>query len=145
MSDDLSHLNDEALLDHLGRALDASEPVPESSRQGALDAFAFRDLDATLAELVADVSLATVRGDDDGPLVFSASDVEIVVDRSGRDAVGQLSPPGPWEGRVESPWHGPVGFRADDLGRFRVPLAGGPVRLVVDLPEGAVRTDWFRR
>jgi hypothetical protein len=145
MPGDHPRLGDDALLDLLGQALDASEPVPDGARQGALDAFAFRDLDASLAELVEDESLASVRGDDDGPLVFSTADVEIVVDRSGHDAVGQLSPPGPWEGRVESPWHEQVGFRADDLGRFRVELAGGPVRLVVDMPDGAVRTDWFRR
>jgi hypothetical protein len=145
MPDDRPRPTDDQLLDRLGRALDASDPIPEAVRRGAVDAFAFRDLDATLAELVDEESLVSTRGPDDGPLVFATADVEIVVDRSGRDAVGQLSPPGPWEGRVESPWHGPVAFHADERGRFRVEVAGGPVRLVVDLPGGAVRTDWFRR
>jgi hypothetical protein len=145
VSSDRPPTSDDQLLDRLGRALDASEPVPDASHQAALDAFAFRDLDATLAELVDEASFATTRGDDDGPLVFATPEVEIVVDRSGRDAVGQVAPPGPWEGRVESPWHEQVPFRADELGRFRVELAQGPVRLVVDLPDGAVRTDWFRR
>lgn len=140
-ADDL--LDDDALLALLGRALHLAEPVPPDVHRAALDAFAFRDIDAALAELV-EGELAATRGDD-GPLVFATDEAEIVVDRSGRDAVGQLSPAGPWEGRVESPRHGEVPFRADDLGRFRVGLAGGPVRIVVELPNGAVRTDWFRR
>jgi len=140
-ADDLH--DDDALLALLGRALDAADPVPPAVHSGAIDAFAFRDIDAALAELV-EGELSATRGDD-GPLVFATDDAEIVVDRSGRDAIGQLSPAGPWAGRVESPRHGDVAFRADDLGRFRVGLAGGPVRIIVELPDGAVRTDWFRR
>jgi hypothetical protein len=144
MTDDETDVDDDALLSLLGRALANAEPIPEGAHQAALDAFAFRDLDAELAELV-EGSFATTRGDDDGPLVFATADTEIVVDRAGRDAVGQLSPPGPWVGWLESATHAVVPFRADDLGRFRVSLAGGPVRIVVELPAGAVRTDWFRR
>jgi hypothetical protein len=144
MPSDDAHPGDDALLDRLGRALDAAEPIPEAAHRAALDAFAFRDLDAALAELVAEEAAAT-RGPGDGPLVFATGDAEIVVDRSGPDAVGQLTPAGPWTGRVESPRTGSVAFRADDMGRFRVELAGGPVRIVVDLPDGAVRTDWFQR
>ena len=40
-----------------------SEPIPDGARQAALDAFAFRDLDAELAELVEEESFATTRGD----------------------------------------------------------------------------------
>lgn len=146
MPDDPSQgFDDDALLDLLRSALEASEPIPAGARDAAVDAFEFRDLDAALAELV-EGSVSATRGGD-GPLVFAAAeaDAEITVDRSGTDAVGQLSPPGPWEGRVESLRHGRRTFRADELGRFRVPLAGGPVRIVVDLPGGAVRTDWFQR
>lgn len=143
MPADEVHEADDALLARLRGALEAAEPVPPDAHRAALDAFAFRDVDAALAELV-EGELAATRGDD-GPLVFATGTAEIVVDRAGRDAVGQLSPAGPWQGRVESPRHGDVAFRADDLGRFRVGLAGGPVRIVVELPDGAVRTDWFRR
>ena len=143
MPDDPVPMDDDALLARLARALEVAEPVPGASHQAALDAFAFRDVDAALAELV-EGELAATRGDE-GPLVFATGEAEIVVDRAGRDAIGQLSPPGPWAGRVESPRHGDVAFQADQLGRFRVGLAGGPVRIIVDLPDGAVRTDWFRR
>jgi hypothetical protein len=144
MPDDVPAVDDDELLGRLGRALAAAEPVPPGAHQAALDAFAFRDIDAALATLV-ESAYATTRDDDDGPLVFAVADTEIVVDRSGRDAVGQLSPAGPWVGWLESASHAVVPFRADDLGRFRVALASGPVRIVVELPAGAVRTDWFRR
>lgn len=147
-ADDPRNPDDDELLGRLGRALAAAEPIPAGAREAALDAFAFRDLDAALAELVDDVAAAT-RDGGAGPLVFATgrteADVEIVVDRVGTDAVGQLSPPGPWSGRIESPRHAPAPFQADDLGRFRAPLVGGPVRIVVELPGGPVRTDWFRR
>lgn len=142
MSDPTSTPSDDALIERLARALAEGDPVPDAVHRGAIDAFAFRDLESALAELVVD-AFATVRSIDDGPMVFATGDVEIAVSRSRGTATGQLTPPGPWAGRVESPRAGPVSFRADGLGRFRVTVPPGPVRLVVALPGGAVRTDWF--
>ena len=67
LHDDLH--DDDALLARLGRALEVAERVPPDAHRAALDAFAFRDIDAALAELV-EGELAATRGDD-GPLVFA--------------------------------------------------------------------------
>lgn len=142
MSDPPSNASDDVLIGLLARALAEADPVPDAVHRGAIDAFAFRDLESALAELVAD-AFATVRSIDDGPMVFATDDVEIAVSRSRGAVTGQLTPPGPWAGRVESPRAQPASFQADDLGRFRAAAPPGPVRLVVALPTGPVRTDWF--
>lgn len=137
---------DDELANRLARALAEADPVPDAVHQGALDAFAFRDLDAALAELVVE-EFTTVRDPADGPLVFATGDTEITISLSsslsGSVGHGQLTPAGPWPGRAESPSKSAVSFRADDLGRFQVDLPGGVVRLVIDTPLGPVRTSWF--
>ncbi len=133
---------DDELLALLGRALHSAEPVPGPVHEAALAAIGFCDPDAALAELTADL-LAGVRDDDGGPLVFEAGHVEIAVTVEGGRIVGQLAPAGACGGTVESPRSGAVAFRSDDLGRFAVDAPAGPVRVVVEHPDGRVRTEWF--
>lgn len=134
--------------DHLAAllriALCRSDPVPDHVHEGALNAFAFRDLDGMLAELVND-SLAVVRDDDErGPLVFETEHVEIAVEVTDGRLVGQLAPPEACRGIVDSPNAEPKDFLTDDLGCFTIDVPHGPLRVVVRHPSGPVRTEWFR-
>jgi hypothetical protein len=133
------------------------EPVPAALVQAAIDAFAWRDLDAEIAELVFDSSVNTdeaalVRGPDGPRLVsFSAGgvtiDVEVTSTGPGRSVMGQLDPPRratvEIRGRRDT-----VTVEADELGRFRSgPLPPGPASIRLrpqpGAPGPAVVTDWI--
>lgn len=133
---------DDELLALLGRALHRAEPIPGPVHEAALAALGFCDPDAALAELTRD-SLAGVRDEDGGPLVFDAGAVEIAVTVERGRIVGQLAPAGACGGALESARSASVDFRADDLGRFAVDAPPGPLRVVVEHPAGRVRTEWF--
>ena len=89
---------DDELLELVGRALRAVEPVPEHVITGALAAWTWRTIDAELAELVFDsaAELTGVRSEDTARQVtFQAPGVEIevmVIDDAVRRIVGQLIP-----------------------------------------------------
>ena len=89
---------DDELLELVGRALRAAEPVPEHVITGALAAWTWRTIDAELAELVFDsaTELTGVRSEDTARQVtFQAPGVEIevmVIDDAVRRIVGQLDP-----------------------------------------------------
>jgi hypothetical protein len=131
------------------RALAARlEPVPERLVQAAVDAYAWRTVDADLAELVFDSladrqEAALVRGGQGERLLsFQASsltiEVEVTATGTARRLIGQLVPP----------------QRADvEIGRFIADsLPAGPVSLRCAAPAGApgaagqiqppVVTDW---
>lgn len=132
------------------RALVAERP-PEDVVEAAKGAYAWRTIDAELAELVRDSALepaGAVRGDE-GPrlLTFEVDDVTVEVevgdDRDRRRVVGQVVPPQP--ARVEVVHSGTASqVVADDLGRFTATdVAGGPVRLRLTLDDGrTVETAW---
>lgn len=113
------------------------DPVPEHVLDAARGAFAWRDIDAELAELVLDSRLtdAGVRSAE-GPrlLTFEAPgltiEVEVGATATGRNLVGQLVPPGPATVTVRC--NGPDRtLEADDLGRFSaVGVPAGPVSLL---------------
>lgn len=149
-SSDTTAIDDDDLLALLGRALAASDPVPDRVTDAAKAAYTWRTIDTELAELVYDSArdLAGVRSEDlDRQLTFQAPGVEIevmMVDPDARRVVGQLIPPA--EMQIELVAGDEVtAVTSDRLGRFSFDdLAPGPVRLVVLGLEGQrmVQTEW---
>jgi hypothetical protein len=128
---------DAALLAAISAVHDQLDPVPEELRDAARAAFALRDPDAALAELVSDGLLGATGMRGGGPrlLLFRAGavSVELEVHEVGarRRVLGQLTPAGPGRltvaTRVESHY-----VAIDALGRF----------LLDDLPAGVCRLRW---
>lgn len=128
---------DRELLAALRDAWDQVDPVPAFVLEAARGAFAWRDIDTELAELVSDSRLeeTSVRGLD-GPrlLTFTAGgltvEVEVAVTPGGRDIVGQRVPPQP--ATVTIRCNGPDRVvDADELGRFSAAgVPAGPVSLL---------------
>ena len=157
--------DDELLADLRNLFAELDPPDPTLLEQARM-AFAWRTIDADLAELAYDSLadrevLAAVRdaampgtgprllgfgtespGDDDGLAV----EVEVTTERGRPVLVGQLMPPTPATITVHS--FGPAGapaavIPADDLGRFRIdPVPAGPVRLRIDTGESLIETSW---
>jgi hypothetical protein len=146
--------DDIAVEERLRAIIERLDPVPERLLAAALDSYTWRTLDSDLAELVLDSVAedrgALVRGREDVRLLsFEASDFTIDIQVSsgeqGRRIVGQLAPPGPATVQVRQ-GSGVTDLDADELGRFRGPLRGGPFSLKCSAgPEGArsVVTDWI--
>ena len=135
-------LPDDDLADRVRHALEHADPVPRPMHDAALAAFAFRDLDGALAELLEN-ALPGVRAAADGPMVFAVPHAEIAVTVEGGRLLGQVAPPDACTGAVEFANAEPQTIRTDELGRFAVDISPGPVRIVLDHPEGRIRTDWF--
>ncbi len=145
------------LLEELRSVVDRVDPTPEPVLAAAKEAFAWRTIDAELAELTAD-SLATAGGvratDGARLLTFHATgvdvdvEVEVEVADTGqtRRLTGQLVPPG--GATVTVRWgDGSVDVEADDLGRFTAAgIPAGTVSLVVVRQGGEqprrVATSW---
>ena len=127
------------------------DPVPADAMAAAYDAFAWRDIDAELAQLTfetaADQTLAHMRGEAPRLLTFTSEGVTIDLEVATEDGVvrllGQLDPPRAAEIRVE--WAGgSVLIRSDARGRFQVDdLADGRMRIVVFVDETRIATEWF--
>lgn len=141
---------DDELLELVGRALRATEPVPPHVIDGAKAAWTWRTIDQELAELVFDsaVETAGVRSEDTArQLTFRSPGVEIevmVTDDASRRVVGQLVPPGDHAVRlvIDDTVREAT---TDHLGRFSFESVGiGPVKLVVLDGEGhpLVTTEW---
>ncbi|HYB86987.1 MAG TPA: hypothetical protein VEC76_09065 [Streptosporangiaceae bacterium] len=127
------------LEDELRRVLARTDPVPPGLVEAGIGAFAWRTIDADLAELVFDSltdqdEAALVRGGQQGRLLsFRAGTLTIEVEVTGtgpsRRLMGQLMPP--QRGGVDVR-HGDstTTVEADELGRFSAgPLPAGPVSL----------------
>lgn len=149
--------SDDALLATLRDVAGRADPPPAQVVDAARAAFAWRTVDAELAELsydstADDKELAGLRGPGTATgrlLSFASGDmtVEIEVSAAGGTArlVGQLLPGQP--ARVEARYPGgTVTTEADELGRFAVEdLPAGPLSLRCHLAGGArpVSTEWF--
>ena len=150
---------DDRLLARLVATLHGTQEPPADASALARLSFGLRDLDARLAELVADTAVdapAGVRSATAAPrlLTFSSGDTDLDLEvelqvtpaGDGWDLVGQVVPPGAATLRLEpAAGAGGVGADADELGRFAValPAAEGPWRLVCRRPgEPAVVTSW---
>jgi hypothetical protein len=127
------------LEDELRRVLARIDPVPPGLVEAGVGAFAWRTIDADLAELVFDSLVdqdeaALVRGDQPGRLLsFRAPALTIEVEVTGtgpsRQLMGQLMPP--QRGEVDIRYgDSTTTVEADELGRFSAgPLPAGPVSL----------------
>ena len=142
------------LTDELRRLASRLDPVPPELLDAAAGAFAWRDIDAELAELVFDSLLDTdeaslVRGAPERRLVsFTGGgltiDVEVTSAGPERTVMGQIVPP--QRGVVDiRRRQETVSIEADELGRFRSgPLPPGPLSLRLRPAGGApVVTDWL--
>ena len=131
--------DDTELEEELRRVVAHMEPVPPGLLEAALGAYAWRTIDADLAELVFDSLVdqdeaALVRGGQQGRMLsFRAGTLTIEVEVTGtgpsRQLMGQLTPP--QRGGVDIR-HGDstTTVEADELGRFSAgPLPAGPVSL----------------
>ena len=155
MTDDTNITDDEQLIAELRRIAGLADPVPERVLNAARGSFAWRTIDAELAELAYDSALdaeaALVRSSGDRRLLtFEAPEVALtveleVVEVAGeRRLEGQLVPP--QRATVEVRHQGgTVMAEADELGLFSAAgLEHGPVSLVFRLHDqaGAIVTDW---
>ena len=147
MPDDLDQLDQ--LERDLRTAAAQVDPVPERLVQGAITAYAWRTVDADLAELVfdslAESAVGVLRGGDQPRLVtFRTADLTVELELQGdQRLVGRVEPAGPSEVGIQQ---GPrtVTVRADQLGRFATSdLRRGALRLHIRTPQRAVVTDWI--
>jgi hypothetical protein len=146
---------DDQLLARLHAVAAMHDPVPDDVVLAARSAWAYRRLDAQLAELVEDSALelepSGVRSDaaDNRLLTFSSEvaeiEVEVVVTGERRRVVGQCIPGTILEVTVREPDVERV-IPTDDLGRFEIEVAAGLVSLRCAWPHTGhvVETAWVR-
>jgi hypothetical protein len=151
MADELS-VADRALLGHLAAVLDQVRPVPRDAVWSARGLFAWRTVDAELADMAYDslldddTALARSTG---GPRIvtFEAGELtlEVEVDArpGGRRLVGQLVPAQPAALELRQPTLDPSGSiatTADEFGRFTLPMPAEAtvVRVRVTTADGRV-------
>jgi hypothetical protein len=146
------HLTDDQLIEMLGQALSAAEPVPAHALEAAYETMSAETFDAELARLVFDSAtdqLVGVRGaaDTTRQVTFSAPGVEIeimVMSEGERRLIGQLVPP---QSATVELRHGDEVRETgcDNLGRFQfgnVPT--GEIRLAITTEDGSkVMTEWL--
>ncbi|HET6949266.1 MAG TPA: hypothetical protein VFI47_02765 [Acidimicrobiales bacterium] len=142
-------IDDDRLLDLIGQVIDETDPVPADALAVARAAD-IGSTDAELAELtfdsLHDERSLTLRDADTAvrSLGFAAADTTIELDIADDILVGRVAPP------VEADLHleqasGVHTVRTDALGRFRAPVAAGPLRLRLAGPGGATATPWIVR
>jgi hypothetical protein len=151
--------SDDELLAHLRRLAAEADPVPDLVTEEARAAIEARDLDAALADLVADSSgdggqevfepVRQAASAEPGDRILSFDghgvhlDVAVSDDDAGRTVIGQLAgAAGPAE--LESPGLPRIRVEADELGRFIVAeVPAGPVRLRCRSADGTlIVTSW---
>ena len=147
--------HDDELAEELRRLAARLDPVPPELLTAAAGAFAWRDIDAELAELVfdslLDVDEATqVRGSPERRLVsFTGGgvtlDIEVTTTGPARTIMGQIVPPQRGAVDVRRQQETVTTVEVDELGRFRSgPLRPGPLSLRLRPAEGTpVVTDWL--
>jgi hypothetical protein len=148
--------NDDELMDRLGEALRAAEAVPPDFIAMGKATFAWRGIDAELAELTFDSArheedpMARTRAETASlrAMIFRAETLRITIDLGfTEDAVqGQLAPPRPGEAHVTEQAGPTFVVPIDDLGGFTVrPRPTSPFRLLLRTTGTAldVVTDWI--
>jgi hypothetical protein len=151
----LSELPDEDLIRRLRRIAAEADPVPDSLYVAARAAFALRDLDARIAELVRDsvldaplIAVRAARGEDARMLSFEAGDTviecEVTVRGGTRDISGQVSGAVAASVAAEVAGQPPVPAQVRSHGFFAVTgLPPGPFRLTCQLAGGGtIATSW---
>jgi hypothetical protein len=148
--------HDEALLARLTEIVRSIDEVPEEVLSAARSSYAWRTIDADLAEIAYDSlldedALAAVRsGAQPRQITFESSDLtielEVAVVSDRRRIIGQLIPTQPAAVVIRHP-SGEVAVEADELGRFMAEaVIVGPVSLSCSLEGGegkSVNTDWI--
>ncbi len=141
---------DQQLLAELSSFFARVDPVPDGVVEAAQAAFEVRDLDAQIAELLADSltqdkELAGVRGEGGRLLTFGVGERFLELDVRGAEFAGYVVPGAPGRLRVESV-DGGVEAVIDLAGRFRgTGMPRGPVRFRVEIDEQpALVTSWVR-
>ena len=141
--------DDDRLLDLLGQAMAATEPVPSALTDDAQAVFTWRTIDAELLALGFDSAvdeLAGVRSASTTArlLRFGAGEVEVEVDVLDGYLDGVVVGTAVAKVSLERPNRSVVNVDVDEHGRFRfLDVSPGPVRF--RLGEGAQRmlTEWF--
>jgi hypothetical protein len=151
--DGLAQPDDRVLETQLRAIVSQLDPVPDDAVLAARSAFAYLRLDAELAALVHDSATSTepagVRAEAPGVRQLSFySDVaqvelEVVVEGPHRRLVGQCVPATTLEVVVRQPTKEQM-VPTDDLGRFTVEVARGPVSLRCSWPhtDQVIETSW---
>jgi len=149
----MTSADDISLLAHIREIYDELDPLPPEVVAAARGAFAWRTVDAELAELTLDslTEPAAVRSST-GPRLVSfeaeslAVDLEVADTGDTRRLVGQMVPPHPAQVTVRSA-SGERTVEANDIGCFTAEgIAPGPVSLlcrVADSPDRPVVTSWI--
>lgn len=144
----------EALFEEARGVVSAVDPVPDDVVLAARSAFAHRDLDALLMELVDRESLS-VRSDESATTMrFDVADatgaarsVEIRVspDRDGFQLVGEVDPPGVRDARVVVDGDAsPVDVVVDEDGLFTATVSGRRFRIELTWTDGSRSiTSWI--
>jgi hypothetical protein len=145
-------LSDDELMARLSEIASIADPVPEALLSAARAAFALRDLDARVAELIRDsaidASATAVRGPGPRMLSFESGEVaiecEITPDAATRDIFGQLVGGRAPTVDAQVPGRQPVTVTVDADGCFSVRgLPPGPARLRAHLADGTTLvTSW---
>ena len=133
-------LSDDELLHVVGRVLDEDEPVPPGGIELAAGAFAWRDMESKLAELLHDSLLEEAVLRDDTAvrlLVFQAGDLTLDVEHTPDQLVGALSPAARYHVELQHAAGAPgVSVLTDDAGMFAVPgPVRGTIRFVISDPD----------
>lgn len=146
-------VEDAKLLRRVGVMFDHIDPVPDAVVAGARSAFAWRDMDAQLAQLIDDEQLvgsATRAHGEHRLLTFEAPGMTVAIEATEvggtRKLIGQLVPSGPHHVALESAVQTGQSLTApvDHLGRFSLSaVPAGLVRLRCTMPDGTqVVTEW---
>ena len=137
----------DTLLARIGNAFDDLEPIPAQLGDAARAAFAWRDADAELAELLFDSAneeLVGIRGttSDRRSFRFGADDFVLRVHLTSATLIVMIEPPVSVPCRVATE-EGVDEHRTDDFGELVVAAPELPTRVEVDLPNGTVVTPWI--
>jgi len=142
--------SDEELLTEVRRAVRDDEPVPRHVLEAAKAVYAWRTVDAELAELAYDSAvhedLQAVRSESASVRTMTFESGRLVVEIGVADGslVGQVVPARTYGLVLRRPGHETAPVPVDGLGCFRIePLPDGPFSLLITTPEGVVvATDW---
>ncbi len=142
---------DNELLALLGRAIDATDPIPDQVLDAAKGAYAWFGIDDELASLSFDSMTEELAGarsatTSDRQLTFTSPGVEVELSLMGdgeRRLIGQFTPPAEATIVLETT-DATRETTADHLGRFRfADVAGGLLRLTIVSGATRVKTEWI--
>lgn len=147
----VTEYEDERLLAELGDAVRAAAQVPERFVAAGKAAFAWRTVDAELAELGYDSATTTetapvgVRAEQAAlrALSFVARELTIEVEVTADALLGQVVPPTPGEVQLQGAGGVAGTAQVDEVGWFSLPVPSGMFRLQVRTTDGrSVVTQW---